>query len=43
MGEFFDVVLKDDYFGEKAEKAECRMFQEAAMLAITKAGSRYRI
>lgn len=39
LGEFFDVVLKDDYFGEKSwEKAECRMFQEAAMLAITKAG-----
>jgi stage V sporulation protein AD len=39
LGEFFDMVLQDDYFGENSwEKAECRMYQEAARLAISKAG-----
>ncbi|MFO7294441.1 MAG: stage V sporulation protein AD [Caldicoprobacter sp.] len=39
LGEYFDVVLEDDMWGEKTwEKAECRMYQEAARMAIIRAG-----
>jgi stage V sporulation protein AD len=39
LGEYFDVVLEDNLWGEKTwEKAECRMYQEAAKMAITRAG-----
>ena len=35
----FDTVLEDDKFGEDSfEKAECKMFRTAAMLACQKAG-----
>ena len=35
----FDTVLEDDKFGEDSfEKAECKMFQTAALLACQKAG-----
>ena len=35
----YDTVLEDDKFGEASfEKAECRMFRTAAMLACQKAG-----
>jgi stage V sporulation protein AD len=39
LGEYFDIVLDDNLWGEKTwEKAECRMYQEAAKMAITRAG-----
>lgn len=39
LGEYFDVVLEDNMWGEKTwEKAERRMYLEAAQMAITRAG-----
>jgi len=39
LGKYFDQVLDDDLWGEKSwEKAECKMYQEAAKLAIQKSG-----
>jgi len=39
LGEYFDIVLDDNLWGEKTwEKAECRMYQEAARMAIARAG-----
>ena len=39
FGGRFDMVLDDDKFGEDTfEKAECKMFQTAALLACQKAG-----
>ncbi|QCX34222.1 stage V sporulation protein AD [Caloramator sp. E03] len=38
LGEYFDVVLSDDLYGEKSwEKAESKMTREAVKLAINKA------
>ncbi|MBM7581359.1 stage V sporulation protein AD [Caldicoprobacter guelmensis] len=39
LGEYFDVVLEDNMWGEKTwEKAERRMYLEAAQMAISRAG-----
>ncbi len=39
LAEEFDVILKDDYYGEKTwEKAESKLQEETAKLAIKKAG-----
>lgn len=36
----FDMVLEDDTWGEKSwEKAECKMFEQAVMLAASKGGT----
>lgn len=38
LGEYFDVILSDDLYGEKSwEKAESKMTREAVKLAINKA------
>jgi len=37
LGDRFDMVLMDDTWGEKSwEKAECKMFEQAVRLALTK-------
>lgn len=37
LGDRFDVVLMDDMWGEKSwEKAECKMFEQAVRLALSK-------
>lgn len=39
LGHDFDIVHDDPYLGEKSwEKAECRLMEEAALLAVQKAG-----
>lgn len=38
LRDYFDLILEDDYFGEKSwEKAESKMLREAAKLALQKA------
>lgn len=39
LAQYFDVILKDDYFGEESwEKAECKMLKEAVKNAIMTSG-----
>ena len=39
LGECFDIVLKDDMYGEKSwEKAESKMLKEAMLKAAARAG-----
>ncbi|MDI6706441.1 MAG: stage V sporulation protein AD [Bacillota bacterium] len=39
LKEYFDMVLQDDYFGEKSwEKAESKILRETVKLAVQKAG-----
>lgn len=39
LAEYFDVIQKDDYFGQDSwEKAECRFIEEAIKKAVSKSG-----
>jgi len=41
LGEYFDKVMPDSLWGEKSrEKAECKMFQEAAIMAMANANKK---
>jgi len=41
LGEYFDEVMPDSLWGEKSwEKAECKMFQQAAEMALEKANKK---